>query len=99
MIEPQIPKNNPKKNPKRKECHILHPKKLNELGLLLQTQQKQRDRQPRMAGLRINGKKNAIAVSMIVITAFKTCICISHRKSGFFLSQFSEILLRAIGDV
>ena len=97
MIEPQIPKNNPKKTPKIKQ--VPHPKKLNELGLLHQTQQKQRDRQPRMAGLRINGKKNAIAVSMIVITAFKTCICISHRKSGFFLSQFSEILLRAIGDV
>jgi hypothetical protein len=33
-----------------------------------------------MAGLRINDQKNAIAVTMIIVTAFK--ICISHRKNG-----------------
>jgi hypothetical protein len=31
-----------------------------------------------MAGLRMNDQKNAIAVTMIIVTAFK--ICISHRK-------------------
>jgi hypothetical protein len=34
-----------------------------------------------MAGLRINDQKNVIAVTMIIVTAFK--ICISHRKNGF----------------
>ena len=34
-----------------------------------------------MAGLRINDQKNAIAVTMTTVTAFK--ICISHRKNGF----------------
>jgi hypothetical protein len=34
-----------------------------------------------MDGLRINDQKNAIAVTMIIVTAFK--ICISHRKNGF----------------
>jgi hypothetical protein len=34
-----------------------------------------------MAGLRINDQKNAIAVTMIIVTVFK--ICISHRKTGF----------------
>jgi hypothetical protein len=34
-----------------------------------------------MAGLRMNEQKNAIAVTMIIVTAFK--ICISHRKNGF----------------
>jgi hypothetical protein len=34
-----------------------------------------------MAGLRMNDQKNAIAVTMIIVTAFK--ICISHRKNGF----------------
>jgi hypothetical protein len=33
-----------------------------------------------MAGLRINDQKNAIAVTMIIVTAFK--IGISHRKNG-----------------
>jgi hypothetical protein len=33
-----------------------------------------------MAGLRINNQKNAIAVTMIIVTAFK--IYISHRKNG-----------------
>jgi hypothetical protein len=33
-----------------------------------------------MAGVRINDQKNAIAVTMIIATAFK--ICISHRKNG-----------------
>jgi hypothetical protein len=33
-----------------------------------------------MAGLRINDQKNAIAVTIIIVTAFK--ICISHRKNG-----------------
>jgi hypothetical protein len=30
--------------------------------------------------LRMNDQKNAIAVTMIIVTAFK--ICISHRKMG-----------------
>jgi hypothetical protein len=34
-----------------------------------------------MAGLRVNDQKNAIAVTIIIVTAFK--ICISHRKNGF----------------
>jgi hypothetical protein len=34
-----------------------------------------------MAGLRVHDQKNAIAVTMIIVTAFK--ICISHRKNGF----------------
>jgi hypothetical protein len=34
-----------------------------------------------MAGLRIHDQKNAIAVTMIIVAAFK--ICISHRKNGF----------------
>jgi hypothetical protein len=33
-----------------------------------------------MAGLRTNDQKNAIAVTMTIVTAFK--ICISHRKNG-----------------
>jgi hypothetical protein len=33
-----------------------------------------------MAGLRINDQKNAITVTVIIVTAFK--ICISHRKNG-----------------
>jgi hypothetical protein len=33
-----------------------------------------------MAGLRMNDQKNAIAVTMSIVTAFK--ICVSHRKMG-----------------
>jgi hypothetical protein len=38
-----------------------------------------------MAGLRINDQKNAIAVTMIIATAFK--ICISHRKMAGLLNR------------
>jgi hypothetical protein len=42
----------------------------------------------RMAGLRINNQKNAIAVTVIIVTAFK--ICISHRKKWALESPADE---------
>jgi hypothetical protein len=46
-----------------------------------------------MAGLRLNdqkmGEKNAIAVTIIIFTAFK--ICISHRKNGFLNRPYTQV--------
>jgi hypothetical protein len=35
-----------------------------------------------MAGLRMNDQKNAIAVTMIIVTAFKICTVLATEKTG-----------------